>query len=83
MTGQRLVVGPQRHSKAATHVHERIHVRFHHADRATRGGEPLGAIHFDLCTRFVRVSDDVTRCQPQRQLVRVVENDRLGGSQVK
>ena len=61
-------------------------MRFHEADRAPGRGEPLGAIQFELGIRFVRVSDpgeDVTRCQPQRQLVRVVKNDRVGGLQVK
>ena len=82
----RLVVGPQRDREAVTLVDARLHPRLERSHRALGFGEPLSELDFELCDLVPDRCDpgkDVARQQPQRELVRVVKNDRVVDRQVE
>jgi hypothetical protein len=81
-----LVVGPQRHCEAIARVHTRVRPRLQGTHRASDLGEPLSELDFELCNLSSHRGDpgkDAAWRQPQCQLVRVVENNRVVGRQVE
>ena len=88
VSGQhRLVVGPQRHREGVTRVDARLHPRLKLSDRTVGFGEPPSDLDFELGACLMRYMRDpsksVTRQQPYREPVRVVENDGLIDPQVQ
>jgi hypothetical protein len=66
-------------------MHARLCPGFQRSHRARGFGEPLGKLDLELCGLMRGRRDpgkDVTRQQPYREPVRIVNNDRVVGGQV-
>jgi hypothetical protein len=82
----RFVVGPERDREAVTHVDAWLHSWLKGNGGASGCCEPLRKLDFELGHLLANMGDpsnDVTRQQAQRELVRVVKNDRVIDPQVK
>jgi hypothetical protein len=85
-TRHRLVVGPERDREAVTHVDTRLHSRLKGNDRASGCCKPSRKLNFkfgQLLATMGDPSNDVTGQQAQRELVRVLKNDRVIDPQAK
>jgi hypothetical protein len=83
---RRLVVGPERDREAVTHVDTWLHSWLEGNGGASGCCEPLRKLDFELGHLLTNTGDprnDVTRQQAQRELVRVLKNDRVIDPQVK
>ena len=82
-----LVVGPEVHYEAVTHVDAWLDSRRKRSHRAVGFREPLRKLNLEFCTRLELhgrdPGDDIARHQPKHEPVRVLKNDRVVDSQVK
>ena len=84
--GHGSVVLPKRRCEPVTLVDPRLHSRLKNANRAPGIGEPSSKVDFELRNLVPYTSDTgkhVARQQTQRELVRVVKNDRVINRQVE
>ncbi len=83
------VVSPQCDYEAIMLIDTWVHATLKSSHRRSRFGEQLSKLDFELCAlnlsrRHPRhPGDHVTRPQKQRELVRVMKDDRVVGCQVK
>jgi hypothetical protein len=81
----RFVGGPQRDLEAVTLIDPRLHSRLKSRDRAPDCGEPLSKLHFESCDLMsyrCHPGQHVSRQQSQRELVRVLQHDRVVDGQI-
>jgi hypothetical protein len=86
LSGHGSVVLPKRHCEAVTLVDPWLHSRLESGNWAPGIGEALSKVHFELRNLLPYMSDsgkDVARQQTQRELVRVLKNDRVIYRQVE
>ena len=79
------VVGPKRDHEAITLIDARLHSRLKSSHRTPGFREPLSKLDLelrDLLRHRCHPGQDVTGQQTQRELVRVMKNDRVVDSQV-
>jgi hypothetical protein len=80
LSGHGSVVRPKRHCEAVSLVDPWPHSRLKSANWAPGIGEALSKVDFELRNLLLYTTDsgkDVARQQTQRELVRVVKNDRV------
>jgi hypothetical protein len=86
LEGRRFVVGPQRHIEAVTLIAARRYPRLQRGDWAPGLGEPLRELDLEPCVLVPDRGDageHVARPQSQRELVRVLEHDRVVSRQLQ
>ena len=80
------VVGPQRDDKAVTLVHAWLCPRLQSGHGTARCDESLSEVDLELRTLMLHrrhTSKDAARHQPQGELVRVVQDDRVLGREIQ
>jgi hypothetical protein len=78
--GRRFVAGPQRDHEAIALMDTRAHATLKRRDGAPGFGEPLRERNFELCPlklSMCHAGKHVTREQAQRELVRILQHDRV------